>query len=166
MSSLLSLSAALGTMKIIRDYASADLDSLGIQPTDLETLVGNAPWTVNDRRRVLATLDALMFGSLDKMGLPRVSLPAEFVAAVISVFVHPLNRFVCASWISESGRTQSYAAQALASHPGEGAGIERVTTQQIIGLLVLLEDGDTSTATRQGFQARMAERVRDIMDAA
>ena len=37
--------------------------------------------------------DALLFQSLDELGLPRFTLPVEYVAAAIVAFVHPINYF-------------------------------------------------------------------------
>lgn len=48
-------------------------------------------WLAHDRSRVRRCIEAFSFGAIDILGLPRVPLPAEFIAAVIVRVVSPSN---------------------------------------------------------------------------
>jgi len=58
---------------------------------DIEFLRGDRLWLAHDRNRARRGIEAFAFTALDIVGLPRISLPAEFVAAVIALHVHPTN---------------------------------------------------------------------------
>lgn len=48
-------------------------------------------WLAHDRARVRRCIEAFSFGAIDILGLPRVPLPAEFIASVIVKVVSPSN---------------------------------------------------------------------------
>lgn len=158
----LSYESALGTMRAIAAYTSADFDALGIQPQDFALTYEATPWTRDNRRRVMATLDALLFGTLDVMGLPRIAVPAEYAAAIISTFVAPLNRQVACVWMAE-GRVGGRSAMDLAAGGNEGD-VDPASASQLFSLCVLLSDTDVSTAVRQQFRARMNERTQNLIE--
>lgn len=157
----LSMETALGTMHAIAAYTSADFDALGIQPQDFSLTYDAIPWTRDNRRRVMATLDSLMFGTLDVMGLPRIAVPAEYVAAIVSTFVAPMNRMVACIWLAEQRSTGTRAMDLAAA--GVDGDVDPASASEIFALVVALSQTDASTQVRQAYRARMNERTQNLL---
>src|SRR5205823_1925482 len=77
---------ALGSIKVIQ--ASAVLD---LSEDDFDFLTSNKVWIATDRSRARRCVEACVYGTLDFVGYPRLRAPVEFIAAVISYYVHPVN---------------------------------------------------------------------------
>lgn len=159
----LNMAAALGTLHIIADYTSADFDSLGIHIQDFKLVNQNTPWIRDNRRRVIQTLDALLFGTLDQMGQPRFAVPAEYVAAVLLVFVQPVNRMVACSWMAEARMTGPRAID-LATQGIDTGEVDPVAASQLLGLIVSLTGAENSSEVYKRFESRMAERTKKAME--
>lgn len=67
------------------------LSGLGISKVDFDKLTGDSPWIPAERTRIGQLLQQLAWGSSDAMGLPRHELPAEVWAAVIALYIAPIN---------------------------------------------------------------------------
>lgn len=124
-------------MKVLAEGASAHIVGMGVSKSDFSRLTGATPWLAADRSGVRNTMDAVLFAAQDYLGLPRHEMSAEYVAAGITMFVHPVNRHAACNWFS-AGRT----AQDLAVNPNSGAA--PVSPQQLEALC-LMADGDTET---------------------
>ncbi len=131
--------------------ASGALANLGIPPQDMQTIQGNIPWNGSQRTLVVRTLETLMFSSLDIMGIPRFSVPAEYVAAAITMFVHPSNILVASVWM-ESGRQ---SADALGNPVSASINREEVDAQQIFSLVLQLAGSSEVARCQQQFESRM-----------
>lgn len=69
---------------------------LDLTKDDYAFLTSERLWIALDRARARKCIEAVVYGSLDALGLPRFAVPAEMVAASIVYFVHPSNlRFAC-----------------------------------------------------------------------
>ncbi|AXH72375.1 MAG: hypothetical protein [Microviridae sp.] len=79
-------SSALAAVKMVG--ASGILD---LTEDDLSFVTGSTPWISTDRSRARRCVEAVCYGTVDVVGLPRVSLPAEFIAGAIATYVHPVN---------------------------------------------------------------------------
>src|SRR5436190_11987513 len=77
---------ALAAIKLIQ--ASAVLD---LTEDDFDFLTSNKVWIATDRSRARRCVEACVYGTLDFVGYPRFPAPAEFIAAVIAYYVHPVN---------------------------------------------------------------------------
>src|SRR2546430_60591 len=77
---------ALASIKLIQ--ASAVLD---LTEDDFDFLTSNKVWIATDRSRARRCVEACVYGTLDFVGYPRFPAPVEFIAAVISHYVHPVN---------------------------------------------------------------------------
>src|SRR5436309_1920211 len=77
---------ALASIKLIQ--ASAVLD---LTEDDFDFLTSNKVWIATDRSRARRCVEACVYGTLDFVGYPRFPAPAEFIAAVIAYYVHPVN---------------------------------------------------------------------------
>lgn len=155
----LNYSAALATMQAISEYTSADFEQLGILPADYKLAASDKPWIRDNRRKVVTVLDALLFGTLDVMGLPRIAVPSEYVAAIVSTFVAPSNRMTACLWLAEQRMTGAKAMD-LASRGAEAAETDPTAGSQLFALVCLLSDNDSSNEVRQKYLAKMTDRVR------
>ena len=143
----LTYTTAIGAMKLIeRGSTTGDLAALGVSDADWALTTGENPWCAADRHRVRATLDALTYGSMDLAGVPRFPVPAEYLAAILTVFVHSSNRMVASRWAE---RTET--ASELASHAGLDA--ERCTAEQIYSLCIQLASAEQAQLARKAFEA-------------
>lgn len=59
---------------------------------DLLFLTRPELWVRTERRNAERCIQAVAYGALDVCGLPRFNLPAEFIAAAIALYVHPVNQ--------------------------------------------------------------------------
>ena len=95
----LSHAAMFGHLTLIANgLHKPSISALGLSNDDWQELTGHAPWTVSDRPRMSRILTDLIYASVDLLGLPRFRIPAEYVTAVIAIFVAPANVFAACSW--------------------------------------------------------------------
>ncbi len=145
------LKVVKGAMHALADGAAmGSLQNLGVPPQDLRLVTGAISWNASQRTLVVRTLETLMFGTMDILGLPRFSVPAEYVAAAIAMFVHPTNILVASVWM-ESGRQ---SADALGNPTSASINREEVDSQQIFAICLQLQ-GDIEVAQcQQQFESR------------
>lgn len=151
-----------GSMRLI-EKGGVDLagDRLGISPEDLKLVTGSIPWIITDRQSVRRTLDMLIHGLVDSLGLPRFELPAEYVAAVISVFVCPCNYFAACSWIPGSVSNEDLVA-GTRGEPLEG--FEKVTPSQLFALLI--EVAGEADKVAQRYSKKMGVKIERLAQVA
>lgn len=77
---------ALASLQVVQAAQVFDLTA-----EDYEFVTSNRIWISTDRSRARRCVEALVYGTLDYVGYPRFPAPAEFVAAAIATFVHPVN---------------------------------------------------------------------------
>lgn len=126
----LSLITALGL------YDSLIDDPRRLQNVDkerFELLMSPGPWTTIDRSDVRVAFDAILFGTLDSMGLPRFTLPCEYVAAAIAKFVSPVNVMTMCSWSEHHGTSADDMSVAQSSTI-----IEPVTARQLFAFVSMV----------------------------
>jgi len=88
----LSLDVAIGSMRMLANMGrDGFLDGIGVSKLDFDRFIGDSQWINTDRNRMSSVLHALVNSSVDALGLPRFDLPAEYIAAAIALFVHPVN---------------------------------------------------------------------------
>ena len=158
MSGMLSFETALGAMQLVKrsDYGSL-FQSLGVTGEDYQLTCGTAVWTGMDRARVRQTLDAFSAGTMDLVGVSRFELPAEYLAAVIVMFVHPVNVMIACRWMENMRPAEIIV----------GASSTPVTVDpaEVFALCCDLMADDRGSAARASFekqvgiaQARLRER--------
>lgn len=82
---------ACASVKLVEEAGLLDLSE-----KDFEFLTINKPWVANERARVRMVVESSVYGTLDYLGMPRFAVPAEFIAASIAFYVHPVNAmFAC-----------------------------------------------------------------------
>lgn len=135
---------ALSAMNLIASLGREGfLDGVGVSRGDFDRLTGDAPWMSSDRNRMTATLNTLLNASVDALGLPRFNLPAEFVAAGISVFVQPINVHAAAAFCGNSGSVEDGA---------RGTIVSPATPEQIFALCVMLYGSQGRNSARAQFE--------------
>lgn len=147
---------ALQVMKTIGDYTSADFDTLGITPEAFKLTAENNIWMLPHRPVVEKTLEALLFGTTDLLGIGRIQIPAEMVAAVISFYVAPANRRTACRWLKER-RMAGAPADDLAA----GRTVDDVSEPQLFALVLQLCSHEPTQQARQNWAMRIDERVRE-----
>ena len=102
-----SYQTALACMRMIRHSHVIER----CEPLALKLLAAPNLWLAADRQTVRNAFDTVLFDCLDKLGLPRFTLPVEFVAAGVVMFVHPANFFTMCLWSESHGTTADEMAQ-------------------------------------------------------
>lgn len=133
----LSLNMAKGACKIIKETKPDQmLENVGVIPEELNRVVQDVPWSRENVVSVTRTLDSLVFATLDHLALPRFEVPAEYLAGIIAMFVHPVNYMAASNWMQGNinSRTMDLAK-------GEASG-EKPTSAQLFALVcALCNDG-------------------------
>lgn len=70
---------------------NAEVGLLDLTPEGLEFLTTEKPWINTDRQEARRCIEAATYGALDYLGLPRMQVPAEFIAGTIALYVSPVN---------------------------------------------------------------------------
>lgn len=150
-----SLATAKNCMRLIADGAASDaFEAMGISNEDFRLACSDECYIAADRGRVCAVLEALTYGVLDVVGLPRIEVPGEFRASIIAVFVHPSNMAVACRWM-ESGES----AESLAV----GGQAEPVTARALFALVCQLAgDGPSAQAQWRKRVGRAVELVTEM----
>lgn len=152
----LRLESAIAAFQIIveQDVTNAAY-KLGCDEESYLLVTGSSPWTVDDKFQVVNQLIALTTGTLQKLGLGEVLQPsAEYWAAVIAMFVHPMNYFPACSWIAPAQSNSDLANfSGRSQNPTQ---IEKITPNRLFALVLELK------ATKQLpiFQRKFYEKTR------
>ena len=81
-----SYATSLASLRMIRDVSIMD-----ISEDDFEFIISDGLFLPVDRSRCRRIIEAIIYGALDYVGYPRLAAPAEFVAAAIAYYIHPVN---------------------------------------------------------------------------
>lgn len=160
----LSYETALATLKVIDRYVAADFDTLGIREQDFELASGAKPYVRQDLPVVMRVLNALTFGSLEVMGMPKITVPAEYQAAIIAAFVAPANRMAACVWLSQERQTGAGALEMSARNQTTSQ-LDPASADQLFALVVALSETSASTEARLNFRNRLGlavERAQEL----
>lgn len=138
----------------IVDFTKPDLEALGITEEQLELTTQEAGWGYEQRNLVTRCLVALLHGTTEQLALPKINLPAEYVAACLVAVVHPANLHAACSWLSSDSRTGA-PAQAMASGQDAGPTYENVSASQLMALCCEAMQLDRTTRIRQDMAAKL-----------
>jgi len=144
------LSVALGIMRALKlGTANSDLQALGLANSDVNLLTGQQTWMGEDRLQAMRSLDATIYGTIDKMGLPRFEMSAEWIATHIYVYVRPENYHQACAW---SARTKSV-------DDDTGQTSDPVTAAELHRYLVRLNDDGGGEEFRYQFDKKVSAKV-------
>ncbi len=150
-----SYAVAVNCMRLIRDGGVNDaFESLGIIPEDFDLVCRSVPWIGNDRLRVTTVINSLCHGTVDVCGLPRIEIPAEFIASVLSMFVSPGNLMIACRWMEAEKAAEDLAA---------GGSLEAVQAKKLFALCCQLVH-EAPAATAQ-WEKRTGRAVRRVLEA-
>jgi len=148
-----SFQVAKNCMELIKNGSVNDaFESLGISDDDFHLCCDSIPWIGSDRTRVSAVLNTLTHGVLDVLGLPRIEVPAEYRAGIITTFCAPGNIAVACRWL-ETGPT--------AENLSFGGSLESVTAQKLFGLCCMLYG--LAPAGQAQWRKRTGRALRDVI---
>lgn len=140
----LQLSVARSSLKIIAGLGQAgQLDTLGISEADYKRLTASGPWMPAEKNRMTSVLHSLIMGSVDAMGLPRFHVPAEYMAAAIVVFVHPVNMHAACNCAPSTGEADAMSRGDLSNN---------VRPEQLFSLCAALYDSSDRSDARASFE--------------
>lgn len=143
---------ALGAMNRIKAGALGDsLSAIGISKEEYALAVSDSPWLAADRAPVVRVIENLIHGTCDCAGIPRFEVPAEFVAAVLSIFIAPVNGQLACRWM-EGSRVASDMEAA------EGS-IEPLEAKHLFVLYLKLASVNT-TDFRDSFEKRVGVKIK------
>lgn len=129
---------AAGAMLKHEFHTEAPLGAYSLTREDFLVLQSPTLWHTTDRIQVERTLAAMRDGLAQGMGFTPFAVPAEWAAAVIANFVHPVNRRTACAWTANV-----YTANADIINSANVGVAEQVSAQQIFGLVLLAEqDGN------------------------
>lgn len=154
----LSYETALATLKVIDQYAAADFDTLGISQSDFELVSDRKVWLRAHIPVVMRTFNALLYGTLEVQGIPKIIVPAEYVAAVVASFVAPENRMLACVWLAQEHKTGASAIE-LSARAHSTAQMGTTSGDQLFALVLQLSNNDASTEARKNFRARLGLAV-------
>ena len=95
-----------------------------------------------------------MFGTMDVLGLPRIQIPAEFLAAGISMFVQPSNLMVACRWMEQNSQT----AEAQGNPQGT-VNRESIAAEQLFSLCLQLVNDEQVAVCRAQFETRTNQAI-------
>lgn len=151
--------AAMGSLQIIKEYASASAAiAAGMNETSYKQLVKGAPWTAPERAAIRDSLERMCHTSIDLLGLPRFELPAEYVATVIAVFVHPVNIAVACSWMA--GRLPR-SMDLHGSGDTTPQGMEHLSSAQLFAMVLDILGNEDTGAVARAFNRHMSKVIED-----
>lgn len=159
----LSYETALATFRVIDQYVAADFDTLGIRPEDFSLTSSYQPWVRQDLARCMRTLNALTFGTLEVMGMPKIVVPAEYQAAIIAGFVAPPNRMAACIWLSQERQTGAGALESSARNQTTSQ-LDPASADQLFALVVSLSESDIASDVRQNFRRRVGLAVEKAQE--
>jgi len=156
---------AVATLRVIEHYLPADYDTLGITEEEFELFHGPASWRRDFFPRIVRTANALIFGSLEQMSLPKIVVPAEYVAAVIAVCVHPANQMACCVVMAQE-RATGVAAIDLAARGASPTTIDPTSGDQLFALVSILNSKDQTNFARKSLRKKLGMRIDEALKGA
>lgn len=151
----LSLETARGALRLVRESdLSLQAQAFGISKEELTKVMLNRTWVAGDRGPVRRVLDNLCYGMMDMIGVARIEIAAEYVAAVIVAFVAPCNIAVACRWC-EGVRSSEAVRDAAGVVQGE------VSPAQLFVLCQMLYDAAASREVREAFMKSV--NIREVI---
>lgn len=154
----LSEETALASLGVIQDYLPADFDTLGITEEEFELISSGTPWRRDYISRIVRTMNGLIHGALEVMALPKIIVPAEYVAAVIAATVHPSNAMACCVILAQE-RATGVGALELAARSAQVSSIDPTSADQLFALVCVLNNKSKANSARQALRKRLGLKI-------
>lgn len=120
----------LGILDMLaKGTASHNFESFGIQEAEFDMLLGKNLWLQPHRKGMEDCLNAIVYGAQEAIGVTRFPVSAEYMGAVIAMFVHPVNYLTACDWYA---RCQTSAAM---SNGDDALGHETVSPGRLFAIV-------------------------------
>lgn len=125
--------------------------SIKATTADIELVNQEGIWVAGDRAIVRNGLEAILNAGIDVLGLQRIQLPAEYIAATIVTAVHPVNWLIACNYLEDANITK---VDALAGYAEQR---EPFSAKQLFSLCLLanVQDDQLEMNIRNKFRAAM-----------
>lgn len=157
-----SVSTAIALLRTIERYTPADFDVLGITQENFELLSQRDTWRREQLHIIIRTFNSVLFGTLEIMGLPKLVVPSEYVAAHITSIVAPENHMHCCILLAMERQT-GVGALELAARQASPSQYDPTSADHLFALVCLLQDTDESNYARTRFRQRLGLRVEEAL---
>lgn len=161
----LSLNIATALHSRIDEYTVGDFAALGINKQDFEKLNQDLPWRRDEIRTVMRTFNAIQYGVCEIMGVPKLTLPSEYVAATVAATVAPANQLICCIWLSAEHKTGAGAIE-MSARGEQNPGYDHTSGEQLFAIVACLMDTEDSNEVRQRFREKFGLRIKENMETA
>lgn len=155
---MLSYTTAYAAMKVVLDMMPADFDALGITRQDFELLTQKEHWVRPHMPKVMRTINSLLYGTLEVMGMPKITIPSEYVAAAVTIFIAPANRLPACVWLSQEHRTGVNALE-LSARQERGGAFEFTSADSLFALVGRLTGSNAYAPERARFMTKIGLAV-------
>lgn len=162
MQSDLSVQTAIALVGSIEQYLPSDFDTLGITPEQFDLLAQPLPWLRETMPELVRTMNAIIFGTIEKMTLPKLVVPSEYVACVISAVVHPCNVMSMCIIMAQERQT-GVGALELAARNASPTSIDHTSSDNLFALCCLLTDKDRANIARVRLRERLGLRIEKAL---
>lgn len=133
-----------------------DLPIGHVLEADLDKLMSDVPWINSERARVENTISDLVYGALDLQGLPRITVSAEHLAAIISFFVSPVNFMVASVWCE---RREKLAAHEDIVEGRPEVECDHITASQLYALVTEAYGHESHARYRARWEAKTTQAL-------
>jgi len=158
----LSEATAKSVLNVIEQFLPADFDVLGITQEEFEFLNGPNPWLRPQMPNVVRTMNALIFGTLEVMTLPKLVVPSEYVAAVIVACVNPAN-IMAACVIMATERQTGVGALELSARSAQSSAIDPTSADQLFALCCILCNTERANMARVRLRQKLGLVIEKAM---
>lgn len=154
----LSYATAVSLLRNIERYTPADYEILGVTQEHFELLAQPQLWDLTQKAIVVRTLQALIFGTLNIMGISKIVVPAEFLAAHVATIIAPENRMLACVWLSAE-RSVGPSALELSARQESPTTYDPASADHLFALVCQLSDHEENSFARARYKQRLGLRV-------
>ncbi len=134
------------------EYARV-MKNAGVSEADWKLVSQDKLWSQSDRIRTNRIIDALIYGSTEMAGMPKVDISAEMCAAILATVVSPMNWMIVASW--QEGLAPAYDLATAES----SVQIERISAGKMLALIGLARSALSSNAEWNEYRSRVNQKL-------
>lgn len=154
----LSATTTLGIIRNLDRFLPGGYDQLGIKQEDIEVLKQNFNWDRTQLNTVMRTMNSILFGALEMMGVPKIIVPSEYVAAVIATIPDPCNMMALCIWMSQERQT-GVGALELAARQSTPSQYDPTSADILFAQVCEVLSHEATTHTRQQLEIKFGLRV-------
>lgn len=144
----------------IDEYTVGDYAAIGINKQDFQKLSQTMHWRRDEIRNVMRTFNAILFGTLEVMGVPKLTVPAEYVGSVIAAIVNPANQLICCIWLAQERGTGAGALD-MSARQEVSTGHDQVSAEQLFAIVCALQNTESSNEVKQRFRQKFGIRIEE-----